>query len=246
MSILIATLNYNLPTLTDNLAAQIKQSRFTEYELMVVDNGSQAKNVAKSTTHVLAENVFFGGGVNVILDYFLKSNHEYVMILNNDLIFHGYHYISQMLDTAKQFDIAVLSPSVVNAEIDQCHWKQMHCWGTNDIRIVEWVDFQAPMLRRDICSLISPLPSELYLGWGVDFYTGLLSRQNALKTAVHDGLTVTHLNSQTFRQTTLTITCDQFCRAAEHNMNELFLNDKNYAIEYISMRKYGEEYNYIK
>ena len=60
---LISTLNYNQPDLTDNLVNQLKRDiSFPQHELMVVDNGS-TKELAKSTTHKLPENLFFGGGL---------------------------------------------------------------------------------------------------------------------------------------------------------------------------------------
>ena len=62
---LIATLNHNLPSLTDNLVDQLKRDPlFPECELMVVDNGSK-EALASSTTHRLDSNIFFGGGFNV-------------------------------------------------------------------------------------------------------------------------------------------------------------------------------------
>ncbi len=65
---LIATLNHNLPEWTDNLVNQLKRDPyFAECELMVVDNGS-SEPLAQSTTHHLDQNVFFGGGFNVVLD----------------------------------------------------------------------------------------------------------------------------------------------------------------------------------
>ena len=86
---LVATLNHNLPDLTDNLVEQLKRDPlFKECELMVVDNGSKEK-LAAHTTHRLDQNIFFGGGFNVVLEYFLSTNHEYLYFLNNDLIFHG-------------------------------------------------------------------------------------------------------------------------------------------------------------
>ena len=48
---------------------------------MVVDNGSNTESLAKSTTHKLEENTFFGGGFNIVLDYFLSTNHEYLYFL---------------------------------------------------------------------------------------------------------------------------------------------------------------------
>ena len=82
---LVATLNHNLPDLTDNLVNQLKRDPyFNQCELVVVDNGSK-EQLAKSTTHRLENNVFFVGGFNVVLDYFLSTNHEYLYFLNNDL-----------------------------------------------------------------------------------------------------------------------------------------------------------------
>ncbi len=128
---LIATLNHNLPDLTDNLVKQLeKDESFGYYELMVVDNGS-TEPLAKSTTHQLEENIFFGGGFNVVLDYFLNTDHDYLYFLNNDLIFHGPSFLTTSLNEAKQSDAAVYSPTIINASTEQCHWKQMWNWGKN-------------------------------------------------------------------------------------------------------------------
>ena len=55
---LVATLNHNLPELTDNLVKQLERDPSFGYcELMVVDNGS-TEPLAKSTTHRLDENIF--------------------------------------------------------------------------------------------------------------------------------------------------------------------------------------------
>ena len=148
---LIATLNHNLPSLTDNLVTQLEyDSSFkNNWELMVVDNGS-SEPLAKTTTHTVSENVFFGGGFNVVLDYFLNTNHEYLYFLNNDLIFHGPRFLENSIREAKESDAAVYSPAIINAQTSQCHWRQMWNWGVG-LRDVWWIDFQSPLLRRDIC-----------------------------------------------------------------------------------------------
>ena len=98
---LLTTLNYNQPELTDNLVDQLKRDiTFSKHELMVVDNGS-TKELAKSTTHKLPENLFFGGGLNIIMDYFLSTDHDYFVLFNNDLIFHGPRLIQNMLEEIK-------------------------------------------------------------------------------------------------------------------------------------------------
>jgi GT2 family glycosyltransferase len=237
---LIATLNHNLPVWTDNLVTQLQRDPlFAECELMVVDNGS-AEPLAKSTTHKLAQNVYFGGGFNVVLDYFLSTNHEYLYFLNNDLVFHGPSFLTTSLREAKEADAAVYSPSVINASIDQCHWKQMWNWG-NGLRETQWVDFQCPLIRRDLLEKIQQYPDELIYGWGLDFYTGCITDQLGLKTIVSDSNTITHMNSLTFKEKKINIGVDEFCRNAETNMNNFFLNSE-YKSLYYKLRSHGENY----
>ena len=238
---IIATLNHNLPELTDNLVNQLKRDpMFKDCELMVVDNGSK-ESLAKETTHSLESNVFFGGGFNVVLQYFLETNHDYLYFLNNDLIFHGPSFITTSLKEAKESDAAVYSPSVINASIDQCHWRQMWNWGVG-LREVKWVDFQCPLIRRDLLEKIVQFPQELIYGWGLDLYAGCLTEELGLKTVVSDYNTICHLNSQTFKQNKIDIGISEFCRNAESNMAEYFYNSK-YKDTYLSLRKYGESYN---
>jgi GT2 family glycosyltransferase len=238
---LIATLNHNLPLWTDNLVNQLqKDPTFKECELIVVDNGSK-EPLAKSTTHQLEENVFFGGGFNVVLDYFLTTDHDYLYFLNNDLVFHGPSFLTTSLKEAKQSDAAVYSPSVINASIEQCHWKQMWNWGQG-LRAVKWVDFQCPLIRRDVLEKIKQYPNELIYGWGLDFYTGCITEQHNLKTIVSDTNTITHMNSLTFKENKIDIGVSEFCRNAETNMYNYFRNSKMNTL-YLSLRNYGEIYN---
>lgn len=237
---LIATLNHNLPDLTDNLINQLQRDPlFKECELMVIDNGS-TETLAKSTTHRLEENIFFGGGINAAVEYFLSTDHDYLYFLNNDLIFHGPAFLSTSLTEAKNSDAAVYSPSIINASIDQCHWKQMWNWGKG-LREVRWIDFQAPLLRRDILEKIQRYPDELIYGWGIDFYSGCIAEEYGLKTIVSDNNTITHMNSLTFKQNKVNIGVNEFCQRADLNMNSYFLNSKFNSL-YIGMRLYGENY----
>ena len=237
---LIATLNHNLPTWTDNLVNQLKRdSYFKECELMVLDNGS-AESLASSTTHKLENNVFFGGGFNVVLDYFLQTDHEYLYFLNNDLVFHGPAFLTTSVREAKESDAAVYSPSVINASIDQCHWKQMWNWGKG-LRDVRWIDFQAPLIRRDILENIQQFPMELMYGWGLDFYAGCVADAIGVKTIVSDNNIITHMNSLTFKENKINIGVNEFCRNAETNMNQFFLNSE-YKSLYYELRTYGETY----
>jgi GT2 family glycosyltransferase len=238
---LLATLNHNLPDLTDNLINQLQRDPlYKDCEVMVIDNGSK-EAPAKSTTHRLEENVFFGGGFNVVLDYFLTTNHDYLYFLNNDLIFHGPSFLSTSLKEAKESNAAVYSPSVINASVEQCHWKQMWNWGKG-LRAVRWVDFQCPLIRRDVLEAIKHYPDDLIFGWGLDFYTGCVTEKKGMTTIVSDNHTICHLNSQTFAQNKINIGVSEFCRGAETNMNNFFRNSEYFNI-YLDLRTYGETYD---
>jgi len=237
---IIATLNHNLPDLTDNLVNQLKQDPlFNQCELMVIDNGSK-EQLAKSTTHRLEDNIFFGGGLNAAIEYFLSTDHDYLYFLNNDLIFHGPSFLTTSLKEAKESDAAVYSPSIINASIEQCHWKQMWNWGKG-LREVKWVDFQCPLLRRDILEIIKQYPEELIYGWGNDLYTGCIAEQKNLKTIVSDNNTICHLNSQTFKQNKINIGVKEFCEKAEQKMFNYFSNSEMNSL-YWELRNHGENY----
>lgn len=244
-SILVSTLNHNLPGMTDNIVNQIRQSVFTDYELFVVDNGSDQENISQFTSLRLEANSFYGGGCNVILDHFLRNtSHDYLLILNNDLIFHGYNFLGKLLNHARDGDFALLSPSVINASFFQCAWRQMHWWGADTIREVKWIDFQCPLLRRDICEAIRTFPQELYLGWGVDFYAGLVSDELNLRSGVCDDITIAHLNSQTLAQNKVkNLTMKDFNKSAHSRMTGYFAGSR-FNNKYLEFRKYAESYRY--
>lgn len=238
---LIATINHNLPNWTDSLVNQLKRDPlFTECELIVIDNGS-TEPLAQSTTHRLEENIFFGGGINAAIDYFLSTNHEYLYFLNNDLVFHGPSFLTTSLREAKESNASIYSPTVINASMEQCHWKQMWNWGKG-LRDVKWIDFQAPLFRRDILETIKQFPEELIYGWGTDFYAGCIADTNNYKIIVSDNNTITHMNSLTFKENKVNIGVKEFCQRAEYNMHSFF-GKSEYNSLYYSLRQYGENYS---
>jgi hypothetical protein len=157
------------------------------------------------------------------------------------LIFHGTSFLTTSLKEAKESDAAVYSPSVINASIDQCHWKQMWNWGKG-LREVKWIDFQSPLLRRDILEQINIFPQELIYGWGLDFYTGCVSARYNVRTIVSDTNTICHLNSQTFKQNKINIGVSEFCLNAETNMNNYFRTSEFNSV-YLELRQHGEKYS---
>lgn len=240
---LIATLNYNLPQITDNLVEQLSRDPiFKESELLVLDNGS-TEPTARSTTHVLPENIFYGGGFNTIVEYFLSTKHDYLYFLNNDLLFHGLSFLTTSLKEAKSVDAAVYSPTVINASLDQCYWRQMWNWGMG-LREVKWIDFQCPLLRRDVLEMIVKYPDELIYGWGLDLYTGCVLNDTNLKTFVSDTNTICHLNSQTLKSDKSPMPIQEYCGRAERGQNGYF-NNSQFRETFYMLRSYGTSYNPI-
>lgn len=222
MSVLIATINVNLPELTDNLIQQVTKDKSVDVEVMVLENGATEKS--SYSTHSTDKNYFFGGGLNLIFDYYLNSTkHDWLMVLNNDLIIHGENFLSTMLEEAEKNDVCQLSPSIINMSIAQCFWRQMHNWMSGGTRLVDWIDFQAPLLRRDICELVGQYPMELIYGWGNDLLTGIISKENNLKVGVTDRVCIGHLNSQTLNKGVIDLdgtplTSSEYCKRAEQGM----------------------------
>lgn len=222
MSVLVATMNVNLPELTNNLVEEVLKDKSVETEIMVLENGATEKS--SYSTHTTDKNYFFGGGLNLIFDYYLNStNHDWLLVLNNDLLIHGQKFLSTMIDEAQKNDVCQLSPVVINMSIQQCFWKQMHNWMSGGTRLVEWIDFQAPLLRRDICELVGQYPMELIYGWGNDFLTGMIAKDNNLKVGVTDKVCIGHLNSQTMNKGIQdldgkSITSKEYCKRAEEGM----------------------------
>lgn len=238
---LVATLNHNLPRWTDNLINQLKKDPyFSKCELMVIDNGS-SEPLAQSTTHRLEENIFFGGGLNAALEYFLTTDHEYLYFLNNDLVFHGVSFLTTSLKEAKESNASIYSPTIINASMEQCHWKQMWNWG-HGLREVKWVDFQCPLIRKDIAKQIIQYPQELIYGWGLDFYTGCIGETRGYKTIISDNNTITHMNSLTFKENKVNIGVSEFCQRAEEQMYNYFSNSEYFSL-YLDLRTYGEQYS---
>lgn len=241
---LIATLNHNLPELTDNLAKQLENNKL-DYELLVIDNGS-TEPLPKSTTHELKQNYFFGGGFNIVLDYFLSSKHKYFAVLNNDLIFHGHNVLDHIHETMETDNISLYSPTVINAGIGQCKWTPVHNWGSGKLRDVPFIDFQCPFIRRDLAESISHFPDDLYLGYGLDFFACILAQRNNFRVCVDDRVTFCHLENQTLKRDKLTtISKEQYYKNNMDNMINYF-NNSEYKEDFYKLWESGQTYKYIK
>jgi hypothetical protein len=202
MKTLVAILQYNTFELTDSLYETLNPYKEDVYDLIVVDNGSHPYKRSKYTTHFLEENNFYGGGLNAILGLFLESpEYDSVMVLNNDIICHGHDYVKTLKQEMIDNDLMIISPCVLEPHTgEQTYWKPMRPWNTGRTRIVPWVDYQAPLLRREFVEKAYPFDPQLNYGWGQDHLSGIICDDNGWKIGVCDKVPVIHLISQTLKQ----------------------------------------------
>ncbi len=247
MKVLLTTLIHNTPELAENMFNQWSNDPFVknnECEIMILDNGSRPENISKHTTHQLEENVFFGGGCNVIMDYFLKGDYDYLALFNSDIVYHGYNFLDKCFEEIKKHNLDIFTPSVINGKVGQCKWKTVHNWGTGGVRIVKYIDDQSPIFSRRQVEKMYPFPQELYLGYGTDFYECIVANKNNYNIGVSDNLTVCHLENYTVQTDKLTtITRQQYYNDNMVNMVNYFKSSGQYE-EYNNLFKYGESYEY--
>jgi len=244
MKTLAVILHYNTPQYTDVLYELLEADRDKfDTDLIVVDNGSDSGKESKYNTYKLDENVFFGGGLNAAMDLMMQNeDYSSLLFLNSDLIV-GKNFISGL--RAASFSHDVSSPCIIQPEKTQNHWTQMLPWGSNEIRNVEWIDLQCPLLsRKFIRCLWENRTSENYIdpllirGWGIDVYFGILAKKVKMQTGICDNIPAVHLGSMTLKALGNT---NEYCRLAEQDMYEFF-NKTGLMKEFIDMRNWAENY----
>ena len=255
MKTLAVILHHNTPQYTDVLYELLEPEQESgNYDLVVIDNGSDVGKGSKYATHKLDENVFFGGGIDSAMRLVLESNdYDSLLFLNSDLIVGknfvkslrlgaGYHNVPNV-ENPINYDI--VSPCIIQPEKTQNHWKQMLSWGMTETRKVKWIDLQCPLIsRRFIQHIHDTKTTENYIdpllirGWGIDVLFGIICKAQGWKVGVCGNVPVVHLGSMTMKSLGNT---NEYCRLAEQGMNEYF--QKNQLMkEFNEMRKWAETY----
>lgn len=222
MKTLAVIYNHNMPEITDQLFESLKPYENGDYDLVIIDNGSKSDRKSKYTTYETGQNTYFGGALNIAMQLFLESNeYDSLLSLNNDLILQGPNFIRTLRDEMFNCGYKIVSPSVLQIN-SQCKWKYMHCWNSNSIRDVKWVDFQAPLLHRDFIEYINQFPADLIYGWGQDVLSGIICEQQGWKVGVVDRCPLIHHSAQTYKAGASDIDLTTYCYNAETNMFNYF------------------------
>lgn len=241
---LVIILNHNRKSYTNQLYNSLKSYK-KNYDLEVLDNGStQPEEISEYTTYQTDSNCYYGGALNLSMDLFLQNTeYDSLLLMNNDIILHGYNFVNHLREVMFEEDFGIVAPSVLQPEVAQCYWSQMHNWVAKHTRIVRWVDFMCPLIRRDVAELVYPYHSDLIYGWGQDTYTGILCEEKGIKIGVTDRTTVIHLSSQTFKDAKSDITLSDYSNKASNGMYS-FYNKINKVNVLDEMRTWGNTYRY--
>ena len=213
--------NHNLPEMTDKLWEELKPYERDDYDLILIDNGSREDGKSKYTTHETGQNTYFGGALNIALDFFTMSEeYDSLLSLNNDLVIQGNNFVRTLREWMMSKDsltYKIISPSVLQVE-NQCKWKYMHCWNSDEIRQVKWVDFQAPLIHKDFIRVYPQFPDELVYGWGQDVLSGILCEKQGWKVGVVDRCPLIHHSAHTYKSGVSDLDLQTYCQNAEQGM----------------------------
>ena len=113
---------------------------------------------------------------------------------------------------------------------------------TGTVREVPFIDFQSPVIRKDLALAINDFPPELF-HYGLDFYSCLIANENNLKIGVSDNLTICHLENQTAKSNLIEgFTESSFPSKANTSMINYFMNSP-YKDKFLELREKGSQYN---
>lgn len=238
---LVGILHYNTTHYTDTLYELLKPYEREDYDLIVIDNGSSEGKSSKYSTFKLEENVYFGGGLDVTMNYFIENKqYDSMMLLNSDLIIHGQNFVKSLrTELFSDEDLVLVSGCVLQPEKSQCHWKMIHNWGHNQLRYVPWVDYQCPLLKRKLVEEIGGFGSRF--GWVQDVMTGIVCEDNGWKIGVCDWLPVIHFGNGTVKDNQNNPIISQYNQLAEQEMFQYF-QDKGLMDRFINLRQKAENY----
>ena len=97
MKTLAIIIHYNTINYTDSLYEMLKPYEKNDYDLIVLDNGSDIGKSSKYSTYRSDINTGYGGGLDLSMKLFLEHDHyDSLAVLNSDIILHGYNCIKTL------------------------------------------------------------------------------------------------------------------------------------------------------
>jgi len=114
----IILVNWNKPFLTLDCVESIKKSYFTNYKIVVVENGSTDNSEELLTENndfhliISSKNLGYTGGNNIAIKYCLEQKANYIFLLNNDTILLPDAIEILMNRAQKDYRIGIIQPKI--------------------------------------------------------------------------------------------------------------------------------------
>jgi hypothetical protein len=118
-------------------------------------------------------------------------------------------------------------------------------WKSEEIRLVPWVDFQCPLIHRDLIEKIGGFSSKIKFGYAHHFICAFVCEENDWRIGVSDKKLVTHIGAQT---ATKIWSWTEYFKGATRQMRkyfEFYMNGK-YKLKWKSLERQMRKYNFQK
>lgn len=240
---LVIILHYNSIQYTDTLYEMLKPFEKNDYELFVFDNGSDKGKESKYTTHKIEENCFYGGGLDIGFQFFLENpQYDSLLFLNSDMIIQGYNFVKKLREQLFSLDDLMLcSACIIQPSKGQCFWPQMHCWNSQQIRYVPWVDYQCVLLKRKFVEEIKSFGSKY--GWVQDIVSGIICEEKNWKIGVCDWIPAIHFSNGSINDNSDKPHIANYNNNAYAEMIEYF-ESRNLSHKLYELRERAKNYTY--
>ena len=232
MTVAIVVTNYNMPEACDRIAAEIHRRVYCDYELIVVDNGSDLQPAPRYSKVLLPENVQTTGGWLAGLDYADKlGKFDYYMFLITSMSFDDGNYdpITPMVEFMDAHPEAVgIHPALTPDSTTS--WEHLKTRGGNEPRRTWMIDNICSMYRADWFNEIGRFDPHMIYAWGIDLETCMKARMQGRSLWVDERVKVKKVTNIGYTMNRMNMNADTRSRLAGENMRAVLF------------RKYGPLY----
>lgn len=189
VSTAIILLNYNSYHDTSECIESILKTGEDNYKIFIVDNASQDKSIVQlkkdySNNSLIKflcsdENLGFSGGCNIGVQYALKNEFDYILLLNNDTLVTEYFIKELILIAESDKKIGIVGGKTLFADDKKSIWdaggyisnrsfrgirRRQESPGINEVREVGFVTCCLALVKKEVFSEIGLLPEAYFFG----------------------------------------------------------------------------------
>jgi GT2 family glycosyltransferase len=192
--ITIVIINWNGLKDTLECIESLMNVKYSNYEILLIDNGSSSDEVRKIKDRFgniniveLKQNLGFAIANNVGIRISLQKGSDYVLLLNNDTVVDP-SFLKEMVEVAQSDpNIGILGPKIYFYDNKDKFWyaggklnmyfnhttegqHQIDVGQYENIKQTDWISGACMLIRKSVFDKAGLLPREYFLGWeDIDF-----------------------------------------------------------------------------